>query len=93
MVTKYHLGLRDRVLQTYVVNFICQKMQNFQADSGYVGKINNIFFFKFFKKKSFQFLALPKDRQKFDEAAAACVHYLAGKKSINYRLGKCQILG
>ena len=52
-----------RVLQTYVVNFICQKVQHFQADSGYVGKINNNFFFNFF----FQCLALPKDRQKLGE--------------------------
>ena len=45
-------------------NFICQKLQNFQADSGYVGKINNNFFFKIF---FFQCLALPKDRQKLGE--------------------------
>ena len=30
-----------RVLQTYVVNFICQKVQIFWADSDYVGRINN----------------------------------------------------
>ena len=30
-----------RVLQTYVVNLICQKVQDFHADSDYVGKINN----------------------------------------------------
>ena len=29
-----------RVLQTYVVNFICQKVQHFLADSEYLGKIN-----------------------------------------------------
>jgi hypothetical protein len=37
-----------RVLQTYVVNFICQKVQHFQADSEYLGKINT-------KKKKFKF--------------------------------------
>ena len=30
----------SRVLQTYVVNLICQKVQDFHADSDYVGKIN-----------------------------------------------------
>ena len=38
----------NRVLQTYVVNFICQKVQQFQADSEYLGKSNtkkNQFFF------------------------------------------------
>ena len=47
-------------------------MQNFQADSGYVGEINNKkilknFFFLIFKKKFFQCLALPKDGQKLGE--------------------------
>ena len=32
--------LHFRVLQTYVVNFISQKVQHFQADSEYLGKIN-----------------------------------------------------
>ena len=31
----------NRVLQTYVVNLISQKVQNFQADSEYLGKINS----------------------------------------------------
>ena len=36
-----------RVLPTYVVNFIRQKMQQFQVDSEYLGKINTkIFFFQ-----------------------------------------------
>ena len=40
----------NRVLQTYVVNFISQKVQHFQADSESLGKINtkkkiSIFFF------------------------------------------------
>ena len=42
-------------------NFICQKVQHFQADSEYLGKINT-------KKKFqilFQCLALPKDPQSF----------------------------
>ena len=30
-----------RVLQTYAVNLICQKVQHFQADSEYFGGINN----------------------------------------------------
>ena len=51
-----------RVLQTYVVNFICQKVQHFQADSESLGKINNK---KIFKKIFFQCLALPKDPQSF----------------------------
>ena len=36
------------VLQTYLANFMCQKVQHFQADSKYLGKINtkkNYFFF------------------------------------------------
>ena len=33
-----------RAIQTYVVNLICQKVQFFQADSGYMGE-NNIYFF------------------------------------------------
>ena len=28
-----------RVLQTYVVNFICRKVQHFQADSEYLGQV------------------------------------------------------
>ena len=41
----YHGGvfnrpsIHSRVLQTYVVNFICQKVQKFWEDSNYVGKI------------------------------------------------------
>ena len=31
----------SRVIQTYVVNFICQKVQNFWADSDYLGEIIN----------------------------------------------------
>ena len=44
-----------RVIQTYVVNFICQKVQTFWADSDSLGKINDFF----------QCLALPKDSQSF----------------------------
>ena len=48
--------LPSRVLRTYVVNFICQKVQSFQADSEYLGEIDtkkeNLNFF-------FQCLALP----------------------------------
>ena len=58
-----------RVLQTYVVNFICQKVQHFQADSESLGKINNK---KIFKKFFFQCLALPKDRQSFCEVQKKC---------------------
>ena len=46
-----------RVLQTYAVNFICRKVQHFQADSEYLGKINTKLFF--------QCLALPTDPQSF----------------------------
>ena len=58
-----------RVLQTYVVNFLCQKVQHFQADSESLGKINNK---KIFKKFFFQCLALPKDRQSFCEVQKKC---------------------
>ena len=51
-----------RVIQTYVVNFICQKVQTFWADSDSLGKINDK---KIFKKFFFQCLALPKDPQSF----------------------------
>ena len=44
-------------------------MQNFWADSGYVGKINNK---KIFKKFFCQCLALPKDRQSFCEVQKKC---------------------
>jgi hypothetical protein len=41
-----------RVIQTYVVNYICQKVQKFWPDSDYMGKINIkknfIFFFSMF---------------------------------------------
>ena len=37
-----------RVIQTYVVNFICQKLQNFWADSDSLGKINDKKISKFF---------------------------------------------
>ena len=50
-------------------NFICQKVQKFWADSGYVGKINNK---KKFKKFFCQCLALPKDRQSFCEVQKKC---------------------
>ena len=43
-------------------------MQNFQADSGYVGKINNKK-----KKKKIQCLALPKDLQKLGEFSSTKV--------------------
>ena len=36
----HNRDLFSRVLQTYVVNFICQKVQKFWADSDYLGKIN-----------------------------------------------------
>ena len=50
------------MIQTYVVNFICQKVQTFWADSDSLGKINDK---KIFKKFFFQCLALPKDPQSF----------------------------
>ena len=34
--------MQSRVLQTYVVNFICQKLQQFWAYSDYMGKINKV---------------------------------------------------
>ena len=37
-----------RVIQTYVVNFICQKVQTFWTDSDSLGKINDKKFSKFF---------------------------------------------
>ena len=40
--------LNSKVLQTYVVNFICQKVQNFWADSDSLGKINDKKIFKIF---------------------------------------------
>ena len=49
------------MLQTYVVNFICQKVQHFQADSENLEKINTKKKIKF----GFQCLALPKDPQSF----------------------------
>jgi hypothetical protein len=45
-------------------------VQIFRADSGYVGKINNKKKFKFF---FFQYLALPKDRQKLGEVQKKCL--------------------
>ena len=61
------------MIQTYVVNFICQKVQFFQPDSDYMGKINikNIF-----KKNFFQCLALPKDPQSF------CPYVVKAKKNV-----------
>ena len=50
-----------RVLQTYVVNFIFEKVQHFQADSESLGKIITKKNFKIF----FQRLALPMDPQSF----------------------------
>ena len=50
-------------------NFICQKVQKFWADSGYVGKIDNK---KIFKNFFCQCLALPKDRQSFCEVQKKC---------------------
>ena len=44
----HNRDLFSRVLQTYVVNFICQKVQNFWADSDYLGKISNKKIFNFF---------------------------------------------
>ena len=57
-------------------NFICQKVQKFWADSGYVGKINNK---KIFKNFFCQCLALPKDRQSFCEVQKKC-HQIFSKK-------------
>ena len=59
------------MIQTYVVNFICQKVQHFQADSESLGKINNK---KIFKNFFFQCLALPKDPQSF------CPYVVKAKK-------------
>ena len=61
----------SRVIQTYVVNFICQKVQTFWADSDSLGKINDK---KIFKKFFFQCLALPKDPQSF------CPYVVKAKK-------------
>ena len=58
-----------RVIQTYVVNFICQKVQTFWADSDSLGKINDK---KIFKKFFFQCLALPKDPQSFGSQNLRC---------------------
>ena len=60
-----------RVIQTYVVNFICQKVQTFWADSDSLGKINDK---KIFKNFFFQCLALPKDPQSF------CPYVVKAKK-------------
>ena len=57
------------MIQTYVVNFICQKVQFFWSDTDYMGKIN---IKKIFKKFFFQRLALPKDRQSFCEVQKKC---------------------
>ena len=59
------------MIQTYVVNFICQKVQTFWADSDSLGKINDK---KIFKKFFFQCLALPKDPQSF------CPYVVKAKK-------------
>ena len=60
-----------RVIQTFVANFICQKVQIFWPDSDYMGKINieNIF-----RNFFFQCLALPKDPQSF------CPYVVKAKK-------------
>ena len=52
-------------------NFICQKVQHFQADSEYLGKIDTK---KNVKKNSFFFqcLALPKDPQSFGSQNLLC---------------------
>ena len=62
LLMHFMIGTFCRVIQTYVVNFICQKVQFFWPDSDYMGKINIKIFFKFF---FFQCLALPKDPQSF----------------------------
>ena len=56
------------MIQTYVVNFICQKVQIFWPDSDYMGKIDIKKNFKFF----FQCLALPKDPQSFGSQNLRC---------------------
>ena len=71
------------MLQTYVVNFICQKVQNFWADSDSLGKINDK---KNFKKIFFQCLALPKDPQSF------CPYVVNAKKKISSEFFKKIIL-
>ena len=63
----------SRVLQTYVVNLICQKVKFFQADSKNLGKIN---IKKIFKRFFFQCLALPKDPQSF------CPYVVKAKKNV-----------
>ena len=60
------------MIQTYVVNFICLKVQVFWPDSDYMGKIN---IKKNFKKIIFQCLALPKDPQIF------CPYVVKAKKN------------
>ena len=65
------MAIQNRLLQTCVVNFICQKVQNFWADSDSLGKINDK---KIFKKFFFQCLALPKDPQSF------CPYVVKAKK-------------
>ena len=62
-----------RVIQTYVVNFICQKVQTFWADSDSLCKINDK---KIFKNFFFQCLALPKDPQSF------CPYVVKAKKNV-----------
>ena len=57
-------------------NFICQKVQHFQADSESLGKINNK---KIFKNFFCQCLPLPKDRQSFCEVQKKC-HQIFSKK-------------
>ena len=59
------------MIQTYVVNFICQKVQIFWPDSDYMGKID---IKKIFKKNFFQCLALPKGPQSF------CPYVVKAKK-------------
>ena len=62
-----------RVIQTYVVNFICQKVQTFWADSDSLGKINDE---KIFKNYFFQCLALPKDPQSFGSQNLRCPFFV-----------------
>mgnify|MGYP006864189594 CR=1 FL=1 len=48
VITHAYLYTNFRAIQTYVVNFTCQKVQNFWADSDSLGKINDKKIFKIF---------------------------------------------
>ena len=74
------------MIQTYVVNFICQKVQTFWADSDSLGKINDK---KIFKNFFCQCLALPKDRQSFCEVQKKCHQIFSNFFFIPYELSKC----